>query len=98
MRDAHEGENPLVTENRIMGIRLTLAQAWAKLLMYAYDALLHHGVNYRQLPEYKDTSALDVALDDKTSMEQGRGKVMGYLERLTNGITAAVRRKGMKVH
>ncbi len=36
------------------GVRLTLAQGWVNLLTKAYDALLHDGVNYRDLKEYKD--------------------------------------------
>ncbi len=78
-----------------MGVRLTLAQAWVGFLNFAYDALLHHGVNYRNLREYKESTELDDA--QKLPMTEGRNKITQWLERLQNSISAAIRRKSFKV-
>lgn len=89
-------EHPLVQENRILQVRLTLAQAFLGMMHTAYDALLHHSINYRNLPEYSDSTLLDKALGNGVSVEEGKGGVMGYIERVTNGIAAAIRRKGFR--
>jgi hypothetical protein len=90
-------EDPLVLDNRILAVRLSLAQAWIKVLLQAYDALLHYGINYRTLKEWKDWGAqLAPNLDNHGTLEDGRAKIMNYIERLGNGITAAVRRKHMR--
>lgn len=77
-------------------IRLTLAQAWIGLYQYAYDALLHYGVNFRSLKEFADTSVLDEAL--QMPLSQARNKIVEYLGGLKNAIRAAVNRKQFKVH
>ncbi|MCC5780553.1 hypothetical protein H7H48_15940 [Nitratireductor sp. B36] len=79
-----------------LGIRLTLAQAWVGFLNFAYDALLHHGINYRSLKEYKDSAELDDA--QKLPVSQARDKIVGWLGRLQSAINAAARRKQFKVH
>jgi hypothetical protein len=90
-------EPPLVRENRILSVRLSLAAAWTKFLLYAYDTLLHHGVSYRAIPEWKDKGGLlPAALDKHGTLEEGRVKILTYIERLTNGLTAAVRRKYLR--
>lgn len=63
----------------------------------AYDALLHHSINYRNLPEYKDPDdRLEKALGNGVSVEEGKEGVMGYIERVSNGIAAAIRRKAFR--
>jgi hypothetical protein len=79
-----------------LGVRLTLAQAWVGFLHFAYDALLYHGVNYRTLREYVNSTDLDDA--QKLPVTQARDKITGWLGRLQSGINAAVRRKNFKVH
>ena len=80
----------------VLGVRLTLAQAWVGFLNFAYDALLHHSVNYRSLPEYKNSKELDDA--QKLPVTQARDKIVGWLGRLQSAIHANVRRGQFKVH
>lgn len=86
----------LVAENHVLGVRLSLAQAFVQFLLRAYDALLHHGVNYRSLPEY---TAHEKALDDAAKMpvEEGRAHIIGWFGRMESAIAAAVRRTFMRV-
>lgn len=87
-------------DNRILQVRLSLAQAWATFQQYAYDVLLHHRINYRDTPEYKDKDKLlDAKLDNAGTLEAGQAKIITYIQRLTNGLTALVRRKHIgRVH
>ena len=89
MQDQIEALN---RENRKLGIRLQLAQAFVGMLTRAYDALLHHGVNYRDLKEYKDNTAI---LDEAGSLPitEGRSRFLSWMARVESGITAAIRRK-----
>ena len=78
-------------ELEVASVRLTMAQAFGQLMVKAFDALLHHGVNYRNLPEYKDEALLDEA---KTlPLQRGFASYMRWMERVENGLAAAVRRK-----
>ena len=79
-----------------LGVRLTLAQAWVNFLNFAYDALLYHGVNYRTLKEYANSTELDDA--QKLPLTKARDKITLWLGRLQSSIHAAVRRKNFKVH
>lgn len=79
-----------------LGVRLTLAQAWVGFLNFAYDALLHHGVNYRSLKEYKNSTELDDA--QKLPLSKARDTITMWLGRLQSAIHAATRRKQFKVH
>ena len=83
-------------EVHILGVRLTLAQAWVGFLNFAYDALLQHGINYRTLKEYADSTTLDEA--GKLPITKARDKIVTWLDRLQSAINAAVRRKNFKVH
>ncbi|UIY29166.1 hypothetical protein LZK73_21780 [Neorhizobium galegae] len=83
-------------EVHIQGVRLTLAQAWVSFLHFAYDALLYHGVNYRTLKEYANSTELDDA--NKLPVSQARDKIVLWLGRLQSSINATVRRKNFKVH
>lgn len=83
-------------EVHVQGVRLTLAQAWVSFLHFAYDALLYHGVNYRTLKEYANSTELDDA--QKLPVTQARDKIVMWLDRLKSSINATVRRKNFKVH
>lgn len=83
-------------EVNTLGVRLTLAQAWVGFLNFAYDALLHHGVNYRTLKEYANSTELDDA--QKLPITAARDKIVSWLGRLQSAISATVRRKQFKVH
>jgi hypothetical protein len=85
----------LMEENRVLSIRLTLAQAWAAFLQFAYDTLLSFGINYRNMPTYQDTAALDEAND--ATPEEGHAGIMGWIGRIERDLVAAVRRKGLKL-
>jgi hypothetical protein len=84
-------DHPLVRENRLLQIRLNLAQAFIGLWRRAYDALLVHGVNVRALPEFDETAKLDAAIEG--GIEHGQEGVMRYLETVEGGLKAAIRRK-----
>lgn len=88
--------NEVRKEVHNLGVRLTLAQAWVGFLNFAYDALLHHGINYRSLKEYNKSTELDDA--QKQPLTQARDTIVGWLGRLQSAINAAVRRKSFKVH
>lgn len=89
----HDDDTPPKSEKQ-GGVRLRLAQAFIDMLLYAYDALLHHGVNYKTLPAYKDTALLDAA--QKLPLEQGHDSFIVWMERIRNDITAAIKRKGFR--
>lgn len=96
MSPASIDEDPLVTENRILNIRIRLAQYFQTMLISAFDALLHHGVNYRELPEYKDSELLDQALGNGVDVAKGEPMVVKWIERVHSGIKAAIRRKQIR--
>lgn len=82
----------LLQENALLQFRLTMAQAFARMLLKAYDALLTWGVNFRTLPTYAEME--DVAEKvNQSSMERGRERFHAWIERLESDIHAAVRRK-----
>ena len=83
-----------VEANRLLTVRLRLAAAFQTMWITAYDALLHHEVNVRELPEYKDDGHLNAALDG--DLTEGEGHIMAYLQKVTSGITAAIRRKSFR--
>lgn len=78
-----------------LSIRLSLAQAWVHLWRKAFDALLHHGVNVRDTPEYKDDRLIDEAMASG-NIRAGQSKYLEYLKRVGSGIDAAIHRKGFK--
>ena len=71
--------------------RLMGAQALSQFLLRAFDAMVAYGVNFKDLPEWKDQSDLDVARSLKATAAQGL--IMTYMARLEHGLTAAIRRK-----
>lgn len=81
-------------ELNIQGIRLTLAQMWIDLYTRGYDALLHYGVNFRDLPEYKESIPDDAM---KMPVTEARNTIEKWMARLKNSLAAAVRRKGFKL-
>ncbi len=82
-------------ENRLLSVKLNIAHAFISMWLRAYDALLSHQVNVRDLPEYRDQKLLDEGLG-KGDLEQGRNKVLEYIKRVESGIMAAIRRKSMR--
>lgn len=84
----------LVKENRLLNLRLQLMQALFGLYEQGYDALLHHSVNYRTLPSWASSTAVNDA--NEMGWEAGRTHVLTWIERVRNDITAAVRRKSFK--
>lgn len=93
--DNKNNADTLATENRILSVRLNLAQAFTSMWLRAYDALLSHSINVRDLNEYKDTTLLDRGLKEG-SLEEGRGSILEYIKRVESGIVAAIRRKTMR--
>lgn len=79
----------------ILEVRVTLAQLWVGLYTKAYDALLHYGVNFRELPEYKDDTTIDEVQD--LPITQARNRLTGWIGKVHNGIEAAIKRKGFHI-
>ena len=89
----HDDDAPAPSA-KVGGVRLRLAQAFIDMLLTAYDALLHHGINYRTLPSYMDQTLLDEA---KTlPPEKGHDSFMVWMGRVKNDIAAAIKRKGFR--
>lgn len=78
------------------GIRLTLAQAWIDLYQYAYDTLLHYGINFRKLDKYNEDAVLEEAAGRPIS--DARTYIVKYISDLTSDIGAAIRRKQFRLH
>jgi hypothetical protein len=76
--------------------RLMSYQFFAQVLLKGYAALLNYGVNFMDLPEWKDDEALNEAR--KLKPEKGSEKIVSWLTRLENAIAAAVRRKQFRVN
>lgn len=74
--------------------RLLAARGYGQMMDQAYDALLHHNVNYRNLPEFKDQRLVEEAA--KLPPPRSADRYLLWMERLTNAIRAAVRRAGFK--
>lgn len=90
-----DGNNSNGGDNlKVVKVRLRLAQAFIDMLQHAFDALLHHGVNYRTLPAYKDETLLEEAR--RLPLEQGHDSFIEWMRRVTKDINAAVRRKGLR--
>lgn len=70
--------------------RLQMVTAYAQMVEEGYDALLHHKVNFRSLPEFKDTALLKQAA--KLPLSRGRDKYLHWISRMTSAIRAAVKR------
>lgn len=89
-------ETDYVKEDRAdLVARLMAAQEMGKFLLRGYDALLHYGVNFKNLPEWKDQSALDEAA--RLKPHRGQEAIVHYFQRLTHALSAAVRRKQFRV-
>jgi hypothetical protein len=82
-------------DREILGTRLSMAQAYTQMLSNAFDALLHWGVNYMDLPSYLDQTLVTKAASLK--VPEGRALYIQWIERLEHDIAAAVRRKQFKL-
>lgn len=86
--------DPHTAEDRIIRARLTMLQAFGHMMHEAFDAMLHHSVNYRDIPEYRDQTLLEEA--SKVPLTRGVDKYLAWIGKVTNGIRAAVRRKSFR--
>ena len=71
-----------------------MIQAFAQMLDRAFDALLYHQINYRDLPEWKDTRLLEEA--QQVTLSRGHARYIEWIKRVESGIRAAINRKGMR--
>ena len=78
-----------------LSVQITVTKAWLGLWQIAYDALLNHGINFRNLKEYKDDALLDKAMEDG-DIRRGQVHLLEYIKRLANGIKASIRRRGIR--
>lgn len=74
-------------------IRLLIAERWIKLLRQAYAALLHHGINFYVLKEYLEGYPEDA---ETAQPEKTRVRIFEWIEGISSGIRAAIRRKSFK--
>lgn len=82
-------------ELQLARTRLMLASAFVDFLRFAYGHLLNHSVNFMSLKTYTDQSMLADA--EKVPLSRGADIYIEWLSGVRNDITAAVRRKGMRV-
>lgn len=83
------------------GIRLTLAEAWIGFYRRAYSALKSYGIDFYKLKEYtQGYKGFGPGTDevDKLPASQARDIYIAWIERMTNGLSAAIRRKNFTVH
>lgn len=93
--DLHEmNSQELRKELHVARVRIQLAQTFVDLVLYAYDALLSHSINYRNLPEWKDRTLMDRAAKEELSL--GQSSMIEWMRRVKHGIRAAIARKGMR--
>ena len=92
----YEQNSILQKENRLHKTKLTILYGFIQMLRNGYDALLHHGVNYQDLPEYKRTSALD-DLEGKP-LHEAQMDAVKWFQNIKSAVSAAIRRKQLKVH
>lgn len=70
--------------------------AYAQMMDVAYAALLHHGVNYRTLRNYKRRTLLTAAA--KQPLHIGQPAYIKWCGAMESDIRAAIRRKNLEVH
>jgi len=80
---------------KVLQARLTMARAFAQMLMVAFDALKSHGVDYRNTPAYKDTRLLDEAA--RLPVLRGMDRYLTWMSKVESDIAAFVRRKGLRL-
>lgn len=76
---------------KVLNARLTMARAFAQMLLVAFDALKSHGVDYRETPAYKDTRLMDEA--EKLPVLRGMDRYLTWMAKVESDIFAWVRRK-----
>ncbi|MDG4856412.1 hypothetical protein [Mesorhizobium sp. WSM4982] len=76
--------------------RLMGAQMLTRFVLRGYSAQVSYGVNFMDLPEWKDMAALEEAY--KLRPYAAQWKVVAWMERLDNALSAAIRRKQFKLH
>lgn len=86
----------LERENREQAVKLNILYAFIEMLRKGYDALLHHGVNYQNLPEYKRDKPLDHM--QGRPLKEAQAEAISWIGRVQSGIAAAIRRKQFQVH
>lgn len=73
--------------------RCAMYEAALQMQQVAYDALLHHGVNFKTLPAFKRQTNLRKGLAEPPL--RGLGKYVEWCRRMESEVKATVRRKGM---
>lgn len=90
-----EDNDPVIQENRILSVQVNISKALINLYRVAYDALLHHGVNWHKLKEYAQLAYAPKI--EANTLEQSQSKIITMIEGCMSAIHAAVRRKGFRV-
>ena len=79
---------------RVSNVRLMLAQVYLKMKRKAYDALLHHGINFRELRAFKDQTLLEDARN--LTLARGQEAYIEWCRRVEHDIDAAITRKSFR--
>ncbi|GEL44698.1 hypothetical protein MEX01_52890 [Methylorubrum extorquens] len=82
----------LLEEAQVAAVRHQMAQAFTQMQMMGYSALLNYGVNYQELPAYKDPDGL-LEKAGKAPLLDGQEAYFEYMRRVEHHIAAAVRRE-----
>lgn len=82
--------------------KLTLAEEFGRLLLKAYDALLHYGINFKTLRTYslweKVSEFKDTPIPDELTHRIAKSQaLLKWIGRVSNDIDAALRRK-LNIH
>lgn len=80
---------------RLAYVRLALASAASRMLLKAYDALLHYGVNFRDTQAYKDQTLLDEGR--RLPLLRGQESLTEWMRQIERDIAAAVKRKSFEL-
>jgi hypothetical protein len=75
--------------------RLMGAQMMARFVLRGYNAKKNYDVDFMALPEWLDMAALDEAY--KLRPYAAQWKVVAWMERLDNALSAAIQRKKMSL-
>lgn len=78
----------------VTAARMTMAQSFGSMMLKAYDALLHYGVNFRDGSAYKDETLLDDA--KKAPLARSVQLYVKWMANIESDIRALIARKSFK--
>ncbi|MBK3400444.1 hypothetical protein [Methylobacterium ajmalii] len=82
----------LEEQAQVAAVRHQMAQAFVQMQIMGYSALQNYGINYHDLPAYKDPDGL-LEKAAEVPLLDGQEHYLEYCRRVEHDIAAAVRRK-----